>query len=70
MGKKLSDAENKVMKLVTDIEILTIRTEQQLNGYGSDLTLCDSWQSIKLGFDNAIRSAKINNLIGEKNELL
>lgn len=44
------------MSFITDIEILNLRTEKLLYGYYTELSFCDSWQCIKLSYDNCIKT--------------
>lgn len=58
--KKLTNRERHILRFITDVEILTIETEQLLEGVGTHLKHCQSWEAIKLNFDNCIRSIKID----------
>lgn len=58
--KKLTQKEKYIMRFITDIEILAIETEQLLEGIGTNLKLCQSWDAIKCHFNDSVRSVKIN----------
>lgn len=54
-----------ILSFITDIEILALKTEKLLLGLYTDLSMCDSWYTIKLSFDNCIRTLN-NNLKDNK----